>query len=280
MKIIDGKKIAEKITTELKGDIAKLNRPPGLAVVLIGDDPASQLYVKTKKKAAGKIGINFSDYLCDSEKCHLGNKEVDILQMIDFLNKDSEIDGIIIQLPLPDKFNTEKIIEAIDPKKDVDGFHPANRKQFLNNQSEITPPLIGTIIETLNYTKEDLKGKNTVIVSKNSIFSNPLEHALKKIGLNTQIVNPTDKNLTAKTKLADVLIVIVGKKNFIKKTMVKSDAIVIDVGTNLIGPKKWAGDVDPKVAQVAKWLTPVPGGIGPITVAMLLKNVYKIAKNK
>lgn len=274
--LINGKILANEILLDLKSKIAQLNRPPGLAVVLIGDDEASLLYINNKKKAAQKIGIEFHNYLC-GEKCYPNITEKEILEMIDFLNNDSTIDGIIIQLPIPKKFNTKKIIEKVDPKKDVDGFHPKN--------SSIVSPLIQAVNISIASTKKNLENKNAVIVAKNPIFSEGLKTNLEKQGLKTKIVKP-DENVETETKKADVLIVILGQKHFIKKSMVKPDAIVVDIGTNLISSlnsardkkNKWTGDVDPKVAEVASWLTPVPGGIGPLTVACLLKNTFEVAK--
>jgi len=273
--LINGKALAERILLELKGKVSQLSRPPGLATILIGNDSASQLYVKKKKEACHKVGIKFHNYLCGRECCPDITEEK-ILEMIEFLNNDPNTDGIIVQLPLPPKYNSNKIIKAIDPQKDVDGFHPENAKKFLWEMPSIVSPLIQAVNTALTATKESLKGKTAVIVARNSIFSDLLKKDLENQGLEVKIAKP-DKNLPEITKTADVLIVILGQKHFIKKSMVKKNAIVIDIGTNLIGKKKWAGDVDPKVAEVAGWLTPVPGGIGPLTVSMLLKNVYHLA---
>lgn len=275
--LIDGKLLAERILLELKGKIAQLDRPPGLAAILIGNDPASKLYIKNKEKACLKTGINFYQYLCNKD-CYPDITEKEILEMIDWLNQDPQIDGIIIQLPLPKKFNTEKIINRLDPKKDVDGFHPENRKKFLTKDHFITPPLIEAIKLALESTGENLKDKKIVVLTKGSILSDSLIKALKKDGLNVTGVTPENKELTRQTKTADILIVIIGRKNFIKKSMIKPDAIVIDAGTNLIGKNKWVGDVNPKVKEVASFLTPVPGGIGPLTVAMLLQNTYQLCQ--
>ncbi|MFA5022045.1 MAG: bifunctional 5,10-methylenetetrahydrofolate dehydrogenase/5,10-methenyltetrahydrofolate cyclohydrolase [Patescibacteria group bacterium] len=277
-KKIDGKLIAEKILLDLKAKITKLKRPPGLAVILIGNDSASQLYVRNKKKASQKIGIEFHDYLCGG-KCYPHITENEILQMIDFLNADQTVDGIIVQLPIPKKFDSQKIINRISPQKDVDGFHPQNKKNFLASKPGIIPPLMQAINEALIFTGENLKGKEAVIVVNNPIYSETRKKEFTDLGLKVKITKP-GPNLANETRKADVLVVILGQKNLIKKSMVKPGAIVIDVGTNLISKNNWTGDVDPKVAQVAGWLTPVPGGIGPMTVAFLLKNTYEQAKNK
>ena len=275
-KLIDGKNFADNILLKLKGKISQLNRPPGLAVVLLGDDSASQLYARNKKRAAEKIGIAFHSYFCNDEFCS-STTEKEILEMIDFLNADPTIDGIIVQLPIPKKFNTEKIINQIDPKKDVDGFHPQNKKNFLAGKPCIIPPLMQAIDDALKATKEDLSGKTAVVVTNNPIYSDTRKKEFEDLGMKVEIVKP-EKDLVIKTRNADVLVVILGQENLIKKSMVKAGAIVIDVGTNLLGKNKWAGDVDPEVAEVAGWLSPVPGGIGPLTVAFLLKNVYDLAK--
>jgi len=297
-KLIDGKKIAEEILLDLKKKISALPRPPGLAVILIGNNPASHLYVRNKKRACEKIGIVFHDYLCRGGVCP-NTSEEKVLEMIDFLNNDQSIDGIIVQLPIPKKFDTAKIINAVLPEKDVDGFHPVNKEKFLNNQPGIISPLVQAINAAIQSTGRDLTGKNAVIIANNELYSQTRKKDLGNLGLKVKIITPSD-NLEAETKKADVLVAILGRPNLIKKSMVKPGAIVIDVGTNLIdrnkprafsdslinanenqGEKmrgKWAGDVDPEVAEAADYLTPVPGGIGPLTVAMLLKNVCELAE--
>ncbi|MFA6382199.1 MAG: bifunctional 5,10-methylenetetrahydrofolate dehydrogenase/5,10-methenyltetrahydrofolate cyclohydrolase [Candidatus Buchananbacteria bacterium] len=275
--IIDGKTIAENILLDLKTKITGLKRQPGLAVILVGDDPASHLYVKNKKKAAQKIGVVFNDYYCGQKCCPQATAK-EVLEMIDFLNNDQAIDGIIVQLPLPKNFDREKIINQISPAKDVDGFHSQNQKDYLADQSPITPPLIGAVNEALKATGQNLAGKNAVIVAKGEIFAEALKKDLENQGLKVKISKP-DRALAGLTKQADVLVVILGQKKFITKNMVKPEAIIIDIGTNLIGENKFVGDASPEVAEVAGFLTPVPGGIGPLTVAMLLKNVYELAKN-
>lgn len=274
-KIIDGKILSEQILKRLKQEISELPRQPGLAVILIGDDAASALYVKNKKNAARKVGINFSDYLCGG-KFYNNISENEIVEMIHFLNNDPTVDGIIVQLPLPKKFNTKRIIEAIDPQKDVDGFHPQNQKKISNKEVLITSPLIKAIWYALLSTDIEFKGKNAIIVSKNPIFSKPLAKDLEKAGLHVSVITPED-NMEKKLKNAEVVVSVVGKPKLIKKEMIKPNAVVIDVGTTLIGNNKWSGDVEKNVEEVASWITPVPGGIGPLTVAMLLYNTYQIS---
>lgn len=273
-KILDGKKIAYKIQQEIKEKIAKEKIKPGLAVILVGDDPASHLYVSKKKEACHDVGIAFHEYLLKAN-C----QQKDILDTIDFLNKDEQVDAILVQLPLPDKFDTDKIIKAIDVKKDVDGFHPQNIKDFLQNKAYITPGLPLGILRLLEETKEGLADKQAVIVSKSNVFSQPMTKILEDRRIKVSLVNPHDKNLADKTKHADILIVSCGQAFLIKQDMVKNDCIIIDVGTNKIDNDYVVGDVDySAVFDKIKFITPVPGGVGPMTVAMLLYNTVKLSE--
>ncbi|MDD2807400.1 MAG: bifunctional 5,10-methylenetetrahydrofolate dehydrogenase/5,10-methenyltetrahydrofolate cyclohydrolase [Patescibacteria group bacterium] len=272
-KIIDGKKLADKLLLDLKDKIAVAQKRPGLATVLIGADPASKLYVRNKQKAAEKIGLDFYGYYCGVNDKLTQEK---ILEIIDWLNQDPAIDGIIVQLPIPKQYNTSEIIGRINPDKDVDGFHPHNKRLAELDQAVITPPLIAAVMLALKSTREKLTAKTAVIVAKNPIFSEPLKKSLAKLGLTVSIITP-DAKLGDKTKSADVLIAVVGKKNLIQKSMVKPGAIVIDIGTNYLGDGEWVGDVADDVTDVAGFITPVPGGIGPLTVAMLLKGTYELS---
>lgn len=274
-KILDGKFLAEKIQQGIKEKIAKEKLTPDLAIILVGNDPASQLYVSKKKKACHDVGIGFHEYLLKE-----GISEKELLDTIDFLNHDEQIDAILVQLPLPKKFDTNKIIKAIDPKKDVDGFHPQNIEDFLKNKAHITPGLPLGILELLEETEEELKNKQAVIVSKSTVFSQPMTKILEDRGAKVSLVNPHDQNLAEKTLRADILIVSCGQPFLIKQSMIKKDAIVIDVGTNKIDNGYVVGDVDyGAVFDKVKFITPVPGGVGPMTVAMLLYNTLKLAEN-
>ncbi|NUM25979.1 MAG: bifunctional 5,10-methylenetetrahydrofolate dehydrogenase/5,10-methenyltetrahydrofolate cyclohydrolase [Candidatus Buchananbacteria bacterium] len=268
--LIDGDKISQELLLELKNKISQSKHHPGLAVILIGDDPASRRYVEKKKLACQKVGINFHGYFCGGE-FYPNITEAEILEMIDWLNKDPEIDAIIIQVPIPKKFNTQTIINRISPQKDVDGFHPKNL-----DQAAVNSPLIKAIDLVLRETKESLQNKQAVVLAKNPIFSQPLKKNLSALGLKTRIVTP-DANLSQETVQADILISIVGQPGLINKSMVKPGAIVIDLGTTLVGKNTWKGDVAKDVVEVASWLTPVPGGVGPLTVAMLLENTYQLS---
>ncbi|MCX6743032.1 MAG: bifunctional 5,10-methylenetetrahydrofolate dehydrogenase/5,10-methenyltetrahydrofolate cyclohydrolase [Candidatus Parcubacteria bacterium] len=261
--LIDGKKIADEILLNIRKQVAKLKTIPGLAAILVGNDPASELYLKLKKNACEKVGIDFFSYFLD-KNC----SEEKILETINFLNNDPDINGIIIQLPLPDKFNQDKLIKAIKPDKDIDGFHP---------QTKIISPNVLGIMELLKQTKVDLKNKQVIILSNSEIFSQPFKKLLPKSKV--EYLNPKSaiRNLQSELKQADVLVVAIGKPNFIKPNMIKKDAIIIDVGINKINGKT-IGDVDPEVDKVAAFRSPVPGGVGPMTVAMLLQNLINMRK--
>jgi len=275
-KIIDGKVLAETIQQNIQTEIASKHLEPSLAIILVGDDSASQLYVELKKKACHRAGIDFHEYLLVKN-----STEEQVLASIDFLNKDASTDAILVQLPLPEHLDTNKIIKALDPIKDVDGFHPENIKAFLKDQALITPGLPLGILRLLESTKEELKNKSAVIVSKSEVFSQPMIKILEDRQIKVKLVRPDDKNLVSETSQADILIVSCGQPFLIKGEMVKESAIIIDVGTNKIDNDYVVGDVDyADVFPKVKFITPVPGGVGPMTVAMLLYNTVKLTKSK
>jgi methylenetetrahydrofolate dehydrogenase (NADP+) / methenyltetrahydrofolate cyclohydrolase len=275
-KILDGVKIGRQIQQEIKEDLAKKHIRPGLAVILVGNDAPSQLYVSKKKKACLNVGIDFHEYLLASD-----TPEKELLATIDFLNKDEHTDAILIQLPLPEQFDTDKIITAIDPKKDVDGFHKENIKDFLKGKSIITPGLPLGVLRLIEQTKEKLDSEQAVIVSKGKIFSQPMIKILEDRNMKVSLVKPNDTELGQKTSKADVLIVSCGVPFLIKENMVKQDAVVIDIGINKIDNNYVVGDVDySAVFPKVKFITPVPGGVGPMTIAMLLYNTVKLAEAK
>ncbi|MCX6745558.1 MAG: bifunctional 5,10-methylene-tetrahydrofolate dehydrogenase/5,10-methylene-tetrahydrofolate cyclohydrolase [Candidatus Parcubacteria bacterium] len=259
--LIDAKKIADEILLDIKKQVTKLETKPGLAAILIGDNPASKLYLKLKEKACQKVGIDFFSYFLD-KNC----PEEKVLEVINFLNNDQAIKGIILQLPLPEKFNQDKLIKAIKPSKDVDGFHP---------QSKVISPNVLGIIELIKSTKVDLKNKKVIILSNSEIFSQPFKKLLPESKI--EYVNPKShiSDLISHTSKADVLIVAIGQAKFIKPNMVKKDSIIIDVGINKVKGKT-IGDVDPEVDKVVAFRSPVPGGVGPMTVAMLLQNLLQL----
>ena len=277
MKIIDGKKIAETIKDKLvinvaeKCDVANGERP-NLAIILVGERPDSKLYVNLKIEEAKKVGIDTHLYECDND-----TKEEKLIELIQFLNSDPQIDAILIQLPLPKHFDTNKIILTLNPNKDADGFHPKNLESFLEtkNQSSI-PPVYAVVLEILNNIKCDLKNKKICIISNSEIFGKNLATVLKCYEAKVSLANPNNDNLTEKTKKADILISAVGIPGLIKKEHVKKDAILIDIGISK-KDSKILGDIDSNsVKNLASYITPVPGGVGPITIAMLFKNTLRL----
>ncbi len=269
--LIDGQKLAEEILLKLKEQIPKLKKRPGLAAVLIGDNEASKMYLRLKEKACQKVGIDFHSYFLDPD-C----PEKKVLAVIDFLNKDQDIDGILVQLPLPKKFHTDKIIKEIKAKKDVDGFHP---------QTKIISPNILGIVELIKATGVKLKDKKVVILSNSKLFAKPFKKLLPQCKISYANPQSSISRLKAQTQKADILIVAVGKPKFIKPDMIKKDAILIDVGINKIPASakvsagkhdKTVGDIDPDCDKVAAFRSPVPGGVGPMTVAMLLQNLINL----
>ncbi|MBI3626550.1 bifunctional 5,10-methylenetetrahydrofolate dehydrogenase/5,10-methenyltetrahydrofolate cyclohydrolase [Candidatus Uhrbacteria bacterium] len=273
--LIDGQSLAEKIRLEVRRQIVTGKLVPQLAVVLVGDDPASHLYVSLKEKACKEVGIIFHKYLVEEN-----TTEPRLLEIIDFLNKDTNIDAILIQLPLPKQLNEDKIIQALDPKKDVDGFHPENLRKFFAGKPYVVPGLAAGIWRLIQETGENLVGKKAIIVANSEIFAKPLIKILEDNKIQPEYVNSQDKNLRAKCRQADILIVAVGKPYFIDGDMIKSGCIIIDVGTNKL-KNETVGDVDwEEINEIAGHVTPVPGGVGPMTIAMLLENVINLHQMK
>ena len=268
-KIIDGKVIAQKFKQEIRDKVKKMDKKPGLAAILVGDDKASHQYVKLKKKACNYTEINFHRYYFEGD-C----TEQEIIKAIEFLNKDKDIDGILVQLPLPEQYNEDNIIAAIKPKKDVDGFHPENIKKLRQGKPEIISPAALGILELLKATNQPLEDRNILIVSNSRLFSEPLIYLLRKN--NVKAIASSHKNLKKECQKADVLIVAIGQAEFVEKDFIKKDATVIDVGINQLGDET-VGDVNFfDVADKVSFISPVPGGVGPMTVAMLLENVLRL----
>lgn len=272
--IIDGKIIAQKIKDTIKQQVKEMDKKPGLAGILVGDDKASAQYVKLKKKACEYTGINFHRY---SFKGDCEQKEM--IDAIKFLNEDPDIDGILVQLPLPAIYKEDEIIIAIDPKKDVDGFHPDNIRKLKEANPKIISPTALGIIKLLKETKQPLKNKKVTIICNSKLFSEPLVYLLGKEN-DVKAVATTHKDLNKLSSEADILIVAIGQPDFITKDMVKENAIIIDVGINDLAGET-VGDVNfLDVAEKASFITPVPGGVGPMTVAMLLENIIKLHQTK
>lgn len=275
-KIIDGKALAEKIKDEVVGEIIKLNGDrPNLAIVLVGKRQDSELYVKLKEREAKRVGIDTHLYKCDEDI-----SERELLEVIDCLNNDQTIDAILVQLPLPENFDTDTIIMAINPGKDVDGFHPENlQKLFVScNHAGVIPPVIRVVLDMLEEIKCEIKDKKICLVVNSEIFGKSLVKVLECREGEVEITNSKDINFQAKTRAADILITAVGVPCLITKEMVKPGAVVIDIGITK-QKNKVVGDVDfDQVKEVAEFITPVPGGVGPMTIAEAFKNILKIYK--
>jgi len=277
-KIIDGEKLAEKIKNGIVKEIVKLKgEKPNLAIILVGERKDSLIYVNRKVEEAKKVGIDTHLYKCPSNI-----EEREVFDMIDHLNKDSLIDAILIQLPLPKGLDTDGIIMAIDPEKDADCFHPRNVEALLKDFSKlkITSPVFSSIFYILADLNFNLEEKQVCVISNSKIFGYSLVGVLKQKGAMAEVIKSNNKELAKKIEKADVLITAVGKKKFIKKNMVKKDAIIIDVGITKEG-KKIFGDVDfEDVRKKTSFITPVPGGVGPMTIAMLFKNTLELYKKR
>ena len=277
-KILDGKKIAEEIKDELRLEILALQKKdvvPGLAVVLVGDDAASKVYVGGKEKVCQELGI-FSVV----HKLPANVSESNILNLIQELNADKKIHGILVQLPLPGNINPQKIIGAISPKKDVDCFHPENVGKMFLGEVIFLPCTPDGIIEILQRYGIEISGQNVTIVGRSNIVGKPLSMLLLQKNATVTIAHSKTKNLSAETLRADILVSATGRAGLITADMVKQGAVVIDVGMNRDEAGKLVGDVDfAGVSAVAGAITPVPGGVGPMTIAMLMKNTVAAAKN-
>ena len=289
-KIIDGKKVAGEIREELKKEVPELiqrvGRPPGLAVILVGENPASQVYVRTKKKGCEELEIFSLEHRLPEQ-----TKEEELLSLIEELNQDERIDGILVQLPLPDHLNEGKVLNAIDPDKDVDGFHPVNVGRMVVGEKGFLPCTPAGIQQLLIRSGVEIRGANVVVVGRSNIVGKPVANILiqKKDGADATVTvcHSRTRDLPAVTRQADILIAAMGRAKFITPDMVKDGAVVIDVGVNRVDDPsakkgyRLVGDVDfdgvfPKVRAI----TPVPGGVGPMTVIMLLRNTVESFKRR
>ncbi len=270
--IIDGKKVSAEVRSELKTAIDVRNsqgkRPPGLAVILVGSDPASKVYVGHKRRACSEIGIYSRSYDLPEETTHN-----ELVTLIDQLNDDHFIDGILVQLPLPDHLDASLIIERINPSKDVDGFHPVNVGRLALRIPGLRPCTPYGIMRLLESIDVKPKGLNAVIVGASNIVGRPMMLELLLQGATVTVCHRFTKNTQELVSQADLVVVAVGKPGLVKGEWIKPGAVVIDVGVNRLEDGKLAGDVEYEAAaERASWITPVPGGVGPMTVAMLMKN--------
>lgn len=271
--IIDGKKVSKEILEDLKGKTAKLGKKPGLAVILANDDPSSKIYVASKEKHSLYLGYKSSVYRFDKSITQ-GN----LIKLIHELNENPDINGILVQLPLYDHLNAQEIIELINPKKDVDGFHPINVGKLNSNLNPYavccTPK---GIIKLLKAYKINLVGKNVVVIGRSNIVGKPTAALLSNENATVTLAHSKTKNLKDITKNADIIISATGHAGLIKANMIKKGAVVIDVGINKQLNGKLIGDVEfEKVKNVAGFITPVPGGVGPMTIACLMENTYEL----
>lgn len=273
MHLIDGQKLANEIRIEVAGRVRKLPRKPRLAVLLVGEDKASHLYVSLKQKAAEEAGIAMEVVTRSSE-----TSQKELLDIIHKWDKREEVDAILVQLPLPKNFEEQPIINAIDPSKDVDGFHPINTAALLAGEPSIISPVHEGVLRLISQTSTTLSGKTAVIIANSDIFADPLTRLLKTAGLFVHVMKPDE--LEAQTlRRADIVVIAIGRANFLHAGITKKDAIIIDVGTNQIENKKIVGDVDIATYEPYEaWVSPVPGGVGPMTIALLLLNVVRLAE--
>ena len=276
--IIDGKKVAELLRGEVAAEVHKLKTErdiiPGLAAVLVGDNPASQIYVRNKRRACEEVGIYSEEYKLPEE-----TTEDDLLSLIEKLNRDEKIHGILVQLPLPKHINEAKIIRTVSPLKDIDGFHPENVGLLVEGNPRFIPCTPHGVIKLLDYYGIEIQGKEAVVVGRSNIVGKPVSLLLLHRHATVTVCHSRTRNLGEVTKRADILVAAIGRARMIKGDMVKEGAVVIDVGINRLDDGKLAGDVDFEgVVNKASYITPVPGGVGPMTIAMLLWNTFSSAK--
>ena len=277
--IIDGKELAKRIRENLKKECEELKKEgiiPKFAVILVGDNPASKVYVRNKSKAAEETGIIFEEHLLDS---NIEQKQ--LIDLIEKLNHQKDIHGILLQSPLPNHLDINEAFRTIVPEKDVDGFHPANVGKLVLGQDTFVSCTPYGIMKMLEEYKIDLEGKNVVIIGRSNIVGKPLYQCCLNKNATVTTCHSKTKDITAYTKKADVIMVAIGKPKFLTKDMVKEGAVIIDVGINRTEGKKIIGDVDfEEVEKIASYITPVPGGVGPMTIAMLMNNVIKAARQQ
>jgi methylenetetrahydrofolate dehydrogenase (NADP+)/methenyltetrahydrofolate cyclohydrolase len=276
--IIDGKAVAKEVQKQIKDEVEGLERrwgmAPGIAVVLVGDDPGSHIYVKNKEKACKEVGIKSFEHLLPAT---IAEKE--LLALVHNLNKDKSVHGILVQLPLPPHIRAEKILEAISPYKDVDGFHPVSQGMLMLGGDGFRPCTPMGILKLLDSVGCDPKGKNAVVVGRSNIVGKPVALMLLERHATVTICHSRTASLRDEVSRADILVVAIGKAGLVRGDWIKPGAVVIDVGVNRLPTGKLTGDVEFETAKDrASWITPVPGGVGPMTICMLLFNTLKAAK--
>ena len=277
--IIDGKLVSSEIKLSLKHKIAELkikySAIPGLAVVIVGNNPASLVYVRNKKRACEEVGINSFEIALPEN-----TTEAVLLDKIAELNNDNSVHGILVQLPLPSHISEDNVINAISPDKDVDAFHPTNVGRIMTGKYSFLPCTPAGVISLLDYYQVDLCGKKCVVLGRSNIVGKPMAHLLMEKNATVTICHSKTENLSQELIMADVIVVAIGRANFLKGDFVKPGAVVIDVGINRTEDGKLVGDVDfASVAEKASLITPVPGGVGPMTITTLLRNTLMAFEN-
>lgn len=277
--IIDGKIVAQKIKQDLKKEVEDLKNEgitPKLAVIMVGNDPASKVYVKNKSIACNELGIDYEEYLLSEE-----TTIEELLDLINKLNNDNKVNGVLLQSPIPRNLDINEAFKAIKPEKDVDGFNPYNVGKLCLGQDTLIPCTPNGIIKLLEEYNIDIEGKDAVIVGRSNIVGKPMMQCLLNKNATVTICHSKTLKLERITSKADILVVAIGKEKYIKKDMVKEGAVVIDVGINRMENGKICGDVDfEEVSKIASYITPVPGGVGPMTIAMLMNNIVKATREQ
>ena len=278
MQIIDGKKVSAQVKEEVKRQTLELKEThkitPGLAVVIVGDDPASRVYVNNKKKACEFVGFKSEEYALPAE-----TTQEELLNLVETLNNKKDINGILVQLPLPKHLDDKAVIEAISPLKDVDAFHPVNVGKIMIGDYDFLPCTPAGIMEMLKYENIGLDGKNCVIIGRSNIVGKPMAMLMLKENATVTVCHSHTKNLKEVVARADVVVAAVGKAKFVTADMIKDGAVIIDVGINRCEDGKLYGDVDFEACkEKASYITPVPGGVGPMTIATLMQNTVTAAK--
>lgn len=282
-KIINGKKLADKLMLDLKEKASKAKIKPGIAVILVGENPASVTYVRNKMRRVSDLGFNGSLIKIPIENDgpiaeHMPSTESKILEEINRLNQNPSCHGILVQLPLPDYVSEEKILEAINPNKDVDGFHPYNMGKLWSGKPNLVPSTPAGIMKMLESYNVSISGKHAVIMGRSNIVGKPMAQMLLDKNATVTIVHSKSPNIKEITKTADILIVAIGKDHFVDKSFIKKGAVVIDVGMNQNKDGKLIGDVNfDNIYDDVSLITPVPGGVGPMTIAMLMNQTYNIS---
>lgn len=276
MKLLDGKAVSARLMEEMAKEVESLSVKPCLAVILVGDDPASRVYVNNKKKGCEKLGIRSLEYTMPKE-----TTQEQLLELIDALNEDQNVHGILVQLPLPKHLDEKTVIRSIRPEKDVDAFHPVNVGKIMIGDFDFLPCTPAGIMELIAESGTDLTGKECVVIGRSNIVGKPMAMLLLHKNATVTICHSKTRDLKEVTRRADVLVAAVGIPNFVTADMVRPGAVVIDVGINRLDDGKLTGDVDfEAVSPIASAITPVPGGVGPMTIAMLMRNTITAAKKQ